>query len=399
MMISQTVENVFPKDCWVIAETSDVRRHSNGHCYLEFIEKDSIDGTIIAKARGYIWANTFSSVVRKFEQETGRRFDSGLKVLVSVSVEFHPLYGYGLNVSDIDATYTLGDLHAVRQEILRRLKEDGILTANRELELPALPQRIAVISSASAAGYEDFVRHLSGNRQGFVFYPCLFRAMMQGEQTERSVIDALERVFLNRELFDVVVIIRGGGAASELSSFDTYPLAAACAQFPLPVITGIGHDRDDTVLDCVAFHSAKTPTAVADFLIEKMGNAYGELSALKVYICREALTLLETSSVRLDNMLARLHAASCRITSEEEHKLEILRLTTVNTTRQLLRSKEAALNEKASFIRLSSPEYVLSKGYSITRKNGKALKSTEYLMPGDTIDTVLAKGTVRSEVI
>ena len=297
-----------------------------------------------------------------------------MKILINVSVDFHPVYGYGLNICDIDPAYTLGDLQARRQAILRQLDEEGILNLNKELEMSSLPQRVAVISSATAAGYEDFCRHLTDNRQGFVFYPRLFPAVMQGEQTGSSIISALNKIFEHKDLFDIVVIIRGGGATSDLSAFDSYELAANCAQFPLPVITGIGHERDDTVLDFIAFHRAKTPTAVADFLIEQMEETASYLSE-----CEE--------SIFARNLL-----------EGKQSSLEMLWVRISNSASQMILTRESRLKETESFFHYSSPDYILAKGYSITLKNGKAVKSAKELSQDDIIETIFAEGKVESNV-
>ena len=380
-----------------MAETSDVRVN-NGHCYLELIEKNPAGTGLVAKARAYIWANTFDLLKPYFEQTTGQNFTSGLKILINVSIDFHPVYGYGLNIHDIDPNYTLGDLQARRQAILKQLEEEGILTLNKELALTGLPQRIAVISSATAAGYEDFCRHLADNRQGFVFYMWLFPAVMQGEQTESSIISALDKLYIYKDLFDVVVIIRGGGATSELSAFDSYELAANCAQFPLPVITGIGHERDDTVLDFVAFHRAKTPTAVADFLIEQMDEIASVLFHCQENIRKDTLAILESSNEKLQTLTAHLPFFARNMLEGKLSLLEILRLKVSNSASQLILSHESRLKEKQSFFRLSSPDYILAKGYSITLKNGKAIKSAKELSQGDVVETVLAEGNVKSIV-
>jgi len=397
-MVGKEMKNAFPATYWVIAETSDVRIN-NRHCYLELVEKNPLSNGLIAKARGYIWANTFEALKPYFEQTTGRTFTSGLKILINVSIDFHPVYGYGLNICDIEPSYTLGDLQARRQAILRQLEEDGILRLNQELEMPDLPQRIAVISSATAAGYEDFCRHLTDNRQGFVFYPHLFPAVMQGDQTESSIISALDKVFEYKDLFDVVVIIRGGGATSDLLAFDSYELAANCAQFPLPVITGIGHERDDTVLDFVAFHRAKTPTAVADFLIEQMEETASTLSDYRESIQENALITLDNYNERLNSIASHLPLYIRSLLEEKQSGLELLRLKIEIRTLQMLSNHESLLNEKESFFRISSPEYILAKGYSITLKNGKAIKSAKELSKKDIIETVLANGKVKSKVM
>ena len=396
--VSREMRNAFPETYWVMAETSDVRI-SNRHCYLELVEKNPASNSLIAKARGYIWANTFEMLKPYFEQATGRSFTSGLKILINVSVEFHPVYGYGLNICDIDPTYTLGDLQARRQAILRQLEEEGILDLNKELEISDLPQRIAVISSSTAAGYEDFCRHLADNRQGYVFYTHLFPAVMQGEQTESSIISALNKVFEYKDLFDGVVVIRGGGATSDLSAFDSYELAANCAQFPLPIITGIGHERDDTVLDFIAFHRAKTPTAVADFLIEQMEEAASNLLDCQENIMENTLAVLDSSKEKLKALTAHLPLFARSLLAGKQATLEMLRLKIRTGASSFILAQESKLKEKESFFRFSSPDYILAKGYSITLKNGKAVKSVKELLQGDSIETVLAEGKIESIVI
>jgi len=395
--VGKEMKNAFPATNWVMAETSDVRIN-NGHCYLELIEKNQTGTGLIAKAKAYIWANTFELLKPYFEQTTGHFFTSGLKILINVSVEFHPVYGYGLNIYDIDPNYTLGDLQARRQTILRQLDEEGILNLNKELEMPFLSQRIAVISSATAAGYEDFCRHLADNRQGFIFYPCLFSAAMQGEHTGSSIISALEKIFFYKELFDVVVIIRGGGATSDLSAFDSYELAANCAQFPLPIITGIGHERDDTVLDFIAFHRAKTPTAVADYLIEQMEETASALYSCQENVRNNTVALIESFSEKLKILSAHIPYYAKNLLETKKTSLEMLRMKIRNSFLQFILFQESGIKEKESFFRLSSPEYILTKGYSITLKNGKAVKSAKELLKDDILETIFAKGKIKSIV-
>ena len=268
-LVKETLELGMPDTYWVQAELSEVRVN-NGHCYVEFVQKDRRGSGLVAKARGNIWRNVFAILKPTFEQSTGQLFTAGIKVLVEVSISFHELYGYSLNVIDIDPSYTLGDMARKRQEILRQLQEEGVLELNKELDMPMLPRRIAVISSPTAAGYGDFSNQLMNNQGGFYFYTELFPAIMQGDGVEQSILQALDIIYSREDEFDVVVIIRGGGATSDLTGFDTYPLAAAVAQFPLPVITGIGHERDDTVLDMVSHTRVKTPTAAAEFLLDRM---------------------------------------------------------------------------------------------------------------------------------
>ena len=292
--IKQALRDALPETYWVRAETSEVRVNSySGHCYLEFIEKDERTGQVAARARGTIWAQQYAVIRPYFEEETGRPFTSGLKVLVRVAVDFHELYGLSLTVHDIDPSFTVGDLVRRRKEIIRQLQADGVFDLNRSLPFSPRPQRIAVISSATAAGYEDFTDQLLGNEYGFPFYVRLYPALMQGERTEASIIAALDRIYAVREAFDVVVIIRGGGSTADLSSFDSYALAANCAQFPLPIITGIGHERDDTVVDLVAHTRLKTPTAVAAFLIDCMATQLADINELRDRLYRAATVRIE----------------------------------------------------------------------------------------------------------
>ena len=441
--IREVIQETLPASFWVRAEMSDVRvNSSSGHCYLEFIEKDEKSGQIIAKARATIWARTFQMLRPYFERETGQVFTSGLKVLVKVSVEFHEVYGYSLNVCDMDPSYTLGDLVKKRKEIIRRLQEEGIFDLNRELPFPVLPQRIAVITSPTAAGYEDFIRQLADNEYGLAFYIKLFPAVMQGEKTEESVIAALDRIFPHVNLFDVVVIIRGGGSTSELSCFDSYSLAANCAQFPLPVVTGIGHERDDTIVDSVAHTRLKTPTAVAAFLIERMTREAALIQEFEQAVCEEATknllrkkTVLQTLTVRLpvtvsghieqhrkqlnrvtafmstlpqwillrseklNEIPPRLQrAADAMILNHSARIAEMpIRLLRAYQTACSKRQQTLELNEQ--YIKMVSPEYVLKRGYTLTYMNNKIVKYAEELSAGDKITVKFTDGEKKGKIL
>ena len=317
-LVRRSLEQCLPDEYWIQAELCDVRSNTTGHCYLEFVQKDPRSNNLVAKARGMIWNNIYRLLKPYFEETTGQLFTSGIKVLVKVTVQFHELYGYSLTVLDIDPAYTLGDMARRRREILLQLEEEGVLTLNKELEIPVLPQRIAVVSSATAAGYGDFCHQLQHNSGGFFFYTELFPALMQGNQVEESVLAALDRINARINEFDVVVIIRGGGATSDLSGFDTYLLAAACAQFPLPIITGIGHERDDTVLDSVAHTRVKTPTAAAELLIHRVAEVAEHLEELSMRI-RQVFHLLhfrvDGDTVRKgESLLAHVSIPADRIT-------------------------------------------------------------------------------------
>jgi len=420
-LVRGAVSEAFPGTCWVRAEMSDVRTNaSSGHCYLEFIEKNPITGQLVARARGSIWAKTFRMLKPYFEMETGQLFASGLKVLVKVSVEFHELYGYSLTVLDIDPAYTLGDMLRKRMEIIRQLKEEGVFTLNKELPFPVLPKRIAVITSPTAAGYEDFLNQLANNKAGYPFYPKLFPALMQGERTEESVIAALDRIYHHIDCFDVVVIIRGGGSTSDLNSFDSYLLAANCAQFPLPVITGIGHERDDTILDMVAHTRMKTPTAVAEFLIGRMDAAAEELEDFQQEVSELASTILLKQKNFLQLLGARLPvivtnriernrsflqmagnklpASASAMLLRRRSTLESLQMQLQNRAALRLAEGTRFIQLTEQFIKMASPDYVLKRGYSLSLKDGKIIKHATDLNPGDELVTRFADGDVKSIV-
>lgn len=420
--VKGAVLNAFPETCWVRAETSDVRTNAaSGHCYLEFIEKNAITGQLMAKARASIWAKTFRMLKPYFEMETGQAFASGLKVLVKVSVEFHELYGYSLTVLDIDPAYTVGDMILKRMEIIRQLKEEGVFTLNKELPFPILPKRIAVITSPTAAGYEDFLNQLTNNKAGYPFYTKLFPALMQGERTEESVIAALDRVYRYADHFDVVVIIRGGGATSDLNSFDSYLLAANCAQFPLPIISGIGHERDDTILDMVAHTRVKTPTAVAEFLIGQMDKAADDVAGLQQDICLLATDILarqknflqllgsrlpalainriERNRSLLQRLGGQLPAMASSLLKQRASSLDALQLRLKNRLETKLTEQSRFIQLTEQFVKMASPDYVLKRGYSLTLKDGKIIKQAAGLKEGDELVTRFADGEVRSTII
>ncbi len=292
----------FTSPVWVIAEISEINIHSNGHCYLTLIEKGESEDRIVAQARATIWSYTFRILRPFFETTTGQQLTDGIKVLLQVSVEFHEMYGFSLNVRNIDPTYTLGDQARKRREIIQRLTDEGVLTMNKELELPLVPQRIAVISSSTAAGYEDFLEQLSTNAKGFHFYTKLFPAVMQGNQAEQSIVDALDRIYPYENFFDLVVIIRGGGSQVDLSCFDNYNVAYHVTQFPLPVLTGIGHEKDDSIVDLVAHTKLKTPTAVAEFILDGAAAFEDRINLLE----QEAIGLVENRMDEAKNSLEGL---------------------------------------------------------------------------------------------
>ena len=417
--IRMTLEQAFPDTYWVRAEMSDVRENgASGHCYLEFIEKDPRSGQLLAKVRGAIWAKTFRLLKPYFEMETGQRFVSGLKVLVRVTGDFHELYGLSLTVVDIDPAYTLGDMARKRLEIIRQLQEEGVFELNKELPLPLLPRRIALISSPTAAGYEDFMNQLTHNRAGYPFYVKLFPALMQGERTEESVIAALDRIYAHQELFDVVALLRGGGATSDLNSFDSYLLAANCAQFPLPILTGIGHERDDTVVDLVAHTRLKTPTAVAEFLIARMDQAAQTVEELQQTMTQSASVRLLQEKQRLQSYATRLpalvgqrmernrtllHQLGAKLPTmaqgfveRKRAMVDRLAIQLRNATTTHLAEKQRFLQLQEQFVRMASPDYILRRGYSLTLREGKIIKRAEELHVGEELTTRFMDGEVKS---
>ncbi len=397
-LVRRSLQTCFPDALWVQAELSDVRANASGHCYLEFVQKDASGNSLAAKARGIIWAGTFARLKPYFERETGQAFVSGIKVLVKVTVGFHELYGYSLTVTDIDPTYTLGDMARRRREILERLKQEGVLTLNKELELPELAQRIAVISSPTAAGYGDFCKQLRDNAFGFVFYPCLFPAVMQGDKVEASVISALDRIYEKLDRWDAVVIIRGGGATSDLSGFDTYDLAVNCAQFPLPIITGIGHERDDTVIDMVAHTRVKTPTAAAEFLVNHTRMTAEKLEGLSQCIYQEVPLRLTREKERLENWLMRIPSKVQMRLQREAFAQERLAKRMETALKARMQAERHRIELWSQRVNAASPEVLLKRGYSITLKDGKAVTDASALRPGDEVETRLAKGSFKSIV-
>ena len=383
---------------WVTGELSEVRETTAGHCYIELVQRDESTNELVAKARGTVWARIYSLLKPYFQEQTGQNFSAGLKVLLQVKVCFHELYGYTLDVCDIEPAYTVGDLARQRQLIIKRLTDEGVMNLNKELEFPLLPQRIAVISSSTAAGYGDFCDQLLGNRYGFVFYPHLFPAPMQGNMVEQGIIEALNRIADNLDMWDVVVIIRGGGATSELSCFDTYDLANNCAQFPLPIVTGIGHQRDESILDMVAHTRVKTPTAAAELLVHAMLEQESRLSGIMQDVASVVLRRLDVEWQCLRSLHHRLPLSTTVFMKEESARLKMFSHNLATQTRLLLQGCAHKLDLVQKEIEISSPDRVLAMGYSITRVNGKVVHSVEDLPLGAEIVTSVADGEFRSVV-
>ena len=397
-LIRLTLREGLPDAYWVQAELSEVREAYNGHCYIELVEKAERGNALLAKARGTIWANVYKMLKPYFESATGQAFTAGIKVLLQVSVEYHELYGLSLTVHDIDPTYTLGDMARRRREIIAQLEEEGVLTLNKELPMPVLPQRIAVISAAGAAGYGDFCDQLMGNPYGFVFYPKLFPAVMQGDRVEETVIAALDRIADERESWDVVVIIRGGGATSDLSGFDTYALAANCAQFPLPIVTGIGHERDDTVLDMVAHTRVKTPTAAAEHLIAALVEAATRLDELTSSLVAGIIYRIHHEERRVESIAQRIPSLFSLIYTRGMHRLEQIETQITTALQRSLVEQQHRLALIEKIVEGASPQQILQRGYSITRCEGRVVRDAANLPEGSVLTTTLAEGEVTSVV-
>ena len=403
---------------WVIAETSDLRLNRSGHCYTELIEKDP-QGTTIARIDAAIWASNYARLYYKFKEATGQVLATGMKVLVNVTANYHRLYGLKVTINDIDPNYTLGDMARQRQEIINRLTAEGVIDMNKELPWPEVPQRIAIISAGGAAGYGDFMNQLQGNPYGLQFYTCLFSAVMQGSQTVPTVLAALDRVNDHIDLFDCVVIIRGGGSTSDLNSFDNYDLASAVAQFPIPVIVGIGHERDVTVLDYVAMR-VKTPTAAAEWLIQRGTAALARLNELQdavvtsvrdtVAQSREQLAyftsmipatarrIIDTNRIRLDNHARSIPVAAVNLMTAQRTRLErfVERMgDIVNAAMQREQQRLQALDDKATLL---SPAATLRRGYSLVKLGDKYVSTASDLQPGDQITLQFAADDAQATV-
>jgi exodeoxyribonuclease VII large subunit len=443
LIIRDSLYLALPDFYWVKAEISELKENNAGHCYLELIEKNPDEKNVKARVRGIIWSNRFRFLKAFFEDSTKETLREGLKVLVKVKVEYHELYGLSLIISDIDPAFTIGDMAMKRQLIIKRLEQEGVFTMNKDLVFPAVPQRIAIISSRNAAGYTDFVNHLKSNSPGYVFYTALMETSLQGTETEQGVINALNKIAEQSHLFDVVVIIRGGGSQSDLSWFDSYNIAYHITQFPLPVITGIGHEKDVSVTDLVANRSLKTPTAVADFLVDSVTGAENYILEMSSGIIESSRIIIEKNKNRIDSSSIRLSPVARLLLSDVRDRLSSKIIEINNTGREWIfkaaiipanqgsrlsasvktlfsakysvvdSMKQSIVAATLSFIKAScvrekglesklqllNPENVLQRGYSITSINGRIIKNSRQIKPGDLIHTQLYEGTLGSMII
>lgn len=394
-LVREAIEDALPMEYWVEAELSECRE-SRGHCYMELIQKDEQTATPIAKASAKCWANKWLTIRPYFERTTGQQLHAGMKVLLQVYPQFHEAYGFSWIVTDIDPTYTLGDMARKRQEIIQKLKAEGVFDLQKELQLPVFCQRIAVISSQTAAGYGDFCNQLADNPYGFKFETQLFPAIMQGEGVEQSIISALEQIY--DMPFDCVVIIRGGGATSDMSGFDTLALAENVANFPTPIITGIGHERDESILDMISHTRVKTPTAAAALLIDHLKGVLETIEGAQSMITHYVQQKLSIANSQLSIISEAIPRLFSIVKTRQEAKIDALYTRLPMLIERRLTSERHRLQLMDEKLKALDPTLLLARGYSITMHNGRAVKDASQLPPDAEIETRLAKGTIHSVI-
>lgn len=398
-LIEQGLKQTLHPHYWVVGEISEIQANRNGHCYLELIEKPENEQNPTAKMRAVVWANVYRMLAPYFESETGSPLSVGMKILVQVSVNFHSLYGLSLQITDINPTYTIGEDELRRQKIIRQLEEEGIIDLNKEIPLPSVIQRIAVISSATAAGYQDFTQQLQFNLHGIAFHTELFPAAMQGVDVESTIIAQLDEIFKRESEFDAVVIIRGGGARTDLRWFDNYNIAANVAQFPLPVITGIGHDKDQSITDLVAHTSLKTPTAVAEFIINTCSEFIEQLNELQDRLQTTLSDEIRAQHDLLNNYISALSHRMQLVTMQSNNKLLHIRQTLQHSTQTILLKAANDLQLIETRIVAKEPKTILKQGYTLTTSaDGTIIRSSKQLKANDKITTHFADGTISSTV-
>ena len=419
-LVAETIATTLDRDFWVVAELSDVHERG-GHCYMDLIEKDERSNTPIARAQARCWRSRWMLVKMHFERTTRQPFAAGIKVMLKVRAQFHENYGFSWIVSDVDPSYTMGDMARRRQEILRTLQEEGVIDDNKQLPMPMFAQRIAVISSQGAAGYGDFQHQLLANEYGLRFVTTLFPSIMQGEGVSQGIVAALNAINHRLDEFDVVVIIRGGGATSDLSGFDTLELARHVANFPLPIITGIGHDRDECVLDIVAHQRVKTPTAAAVFLVEHLKRVAEHIQELQQTVTnrvrlameRERMRLLRLGSLipqkvgttlmgernRVGMLTARIDGAMKNTVVNQRHRIQMLHQRLWPLAQYRLSEERHRIDMLTQRVKTLDPDLPLKRGYSITLHNGHVLRDASSIQPGDIITTRLANGKVTSLIL
>ena len=397
--VKSVLEGQFALPLWVSAEISDIKVNYSGHCYLELVEKGekgTDNGVPTAQARAVIWRSHYPRIAGYFEAETGQRLAPGLKILAKVLVSYHELYGFSLQITDVDPSYTLGDLERQRQQAIAQLQQDGVWEMNRGVALPTVVQRVAVVSSANAAGYQDFRKELA--KSPYRFEVELFDAFMQGEAAEGSIIDALCRVADRLEEFDAVVIIRGGGSRSDLNCFNAYRLCSYVAQFPLPLITGIGHDKDTSVADMVAHTALKTPTAVAGWLVERMDRICGWLDAAALQLHDGVLRLSRTQQVRLEELAGDVRHLSLGLLRQRGLELGSREEVFRQAVGSFLRQQRQQLAATGELVESRSPRHILRMGFAVVRSGGRAVTSVRQVAAGERLTINVADGRFSAEV-
>jgi exodeoxyribonuclease VII large subunit len=397
-LIRDKIYEALPGAYWVIAEIAEMKVHTAGHCYLELTGTETPGGKVTARARATIWASKFRSLNTYFNASTGIPLRAGITILFRATVEYHELYGLSLNITDIDPAYTAGDMALRREAIIRRLTAEGVLSMNSGLPLTPYPRNIAVISSSKAAGYQDFINHLVNNPYGYAFRITLFEAVMQGETTMASVTEALDSISEMISEFDVVVIIRGGGSTIDLSWFDSYEIAYHVTQFPLPVLTGIGHEKDQSVTDMVAWKALKTPTAVAGFIVERTMECENNIIGMAESLVSAVEGAMEAAEERLSSIQNRITATARLMVRLKEEKLSNHAGRLARASANVLNRAKEATDRMEDALRHLNPAGVLRRGFTLTSRNGTIIQSASELKQGDTIKTYFAEGTAESMV-
>ncbi len=418
LAVRERLSEAFPLPVWVAAEISEMKVNYSGHCYLELVEKGGANGVPAAKASAVIWRSHYGPIATYFASQTGEKLAVGMKVLVRVTISYHELYGLSFQIQDIDPTYTVGDWEQQRQQTIARLQEEGVWDMNRELGVPHVPQRVAVVSSANAAGYQDFCKEIA--RSPYRVELTLFDAFMQGNGAEDSIIEALGRVADRADEFDVVALIRGGGSQSDLACFNSYRLCAHVAQFPLPIVTGIGHDKDESVADMVAAQRLKTPTAVAAWINEQLTEFDGELEALGEAVERCARELLTSERQRLERNAAMIATQSIGATRRleltlERYRSELRRLSLAlvadernrvvsreenlhRATDYFVRSERERLSAVSQAVAAHDPQRIMALGFAVVSLDGRALSDARQVEIGEQVSIRLAKGKLKAKI-
>lgn len=395
-LVKTTLDERFPLPVWVAAEISELKVNYSGHCYLELVEKGGDNGVPTAQARAVIWRNSYARIAAYFEAETGSRLATGLRILARVTISYHELYGFSLQITEIDASYTLGDMERQRQETIARLQQEGVWEMNRSLPMPFPVQRVAVVSSAQAAGYRDFCKEL--DRAPYRIEHTLFDAFMQGAAAEESIIGALCAVADRLDEFEAVVLIRGGGSASDLNCFNAYRLCSYVAQFPLPVLTGIGHDKDTSVADMVAHTALKTPTAVAGWLVEQATQADAQLDAAAQQLHDATVALIRRCELTLQRLRGEVAQRACGATARESARLDALAQRLPEAVRTLLQHQHQRLESARELVESRSPQRILRLGFAVVRSEGRAIVSADEVQPGQRLEIEVADGRLTAEV-